>query len=223
MALFFNSIDQYSSSLYEIARGLVRSRNNQAKQVEELARQLRQVEVEKKQLAEHLQQSQQQLDEARQEANQWRREMEILRQQPIRLPSDLPLPHHCYGPKMIALCLNLAKQVGFRPAETAMKTVFAWLGIDAKTPSWWSIRLWSCRVGVAQLLEPVEAADDWIWMADHSNQIGSEKVLQILGIRASQLPQPGQPLRRQDLHVLAVVPRTSWTREDDRRECLNVH
>jgi hypothetical protein len=218
MALFFNSVGEYSSSLYETARCLLRSRNNQAKRAEEQARQTQEVRSRNEQLAEQLQQTQQQLEQARQELHQQRQEIEVLRQQPIRLPSDLPLPYHSYGPKMISLCLNLAKQVGFRPAQTAMKTVFEWLGIDARIPSWGSIRSWSCRVGVAELQESVEAANDWIWMADHSNQIGTEKVLQVLGIRASQLPQFGQTLRLQDMRVLAVVPGTSWTREDVRRE-----
>ena len=46
---------------------------------------------------------------------------------------------------------------------------------DCKT-----VRRWLMRVGVAALEEPVEVAEDWIWMADHSNQIGPEKVLVIL-------------------------------------------
>jgi hypothetical protein len=51
-------------------------------------------------------------------------------------------------------------------------------------------------------------------MADHSNQIGREKVLTILGIRECNLPPPGQTLRHQDVRVLAVVPGTQWKRED---------
>ena len=85
-------------------------------------------------------------------------------------------------------------------------------------PSWDSMRSWACRVGIAQLREPVEKADDWIWLSDHSNQIGSEKIFQILDICASHLPPPGQTLRLQDMRVLAVVPGTSWKREDVRRE-----
>ena len=218
MVFFFKSIGEYKSSLYETARGLLLSRNNQAKRVEEQAQQTRQLRLRNEQLAEELQEAKKQLDQTQQLLRQHRRENEELRQQPVTLPTDLPLPHHCYGPKMISLCLELCKKVGFRPAETTLKIVFDWLGIDAKVPSWHSIRCWSCRVGIARLQEPVEKADDWIWMADHSNQIGAEKVLQILGIRASQLPQPGQTLRIQELRVLAVIPGTNWKREDVRRE-----
>jgi hypothetical protein len=99
-----------------------------------------------------------------------------------------------------------------------MKIIFDWLGIDTTIPSWDSIRCWACRVGVAQLQQVPEQADDWIWMSDHSNQIGTEKVLQILGIRASNLPPPGQTLRRQCMVVLAVIPGKDWKREDVRRE-----
>lgn len=218
MVLLLKTVGEYSSSLYETARGLLRSRNNQARRAEEQARRTRELELQNEQLTEELRESKQQLNQTQQLLRQQRQENEELRQQPVALPSDLPLPHHSYGPKMISLCLNLCKQVGFRPAATALKIIFDWLGIDAAIPSWDSMRCWSCRVGIAKLREPVEEADDWIWMADHSNQIGTEKVLQILGIRASRLPPPGQTLRLQDLRVLAVVPGTNWKREDVRRE-----
>ena len=73
------------------------------------------------------------------------------------------------------------------------------------------------RVGVSILKQNLEA-DDWIWIADHSNQIGQEQVLLIVGIRTSQLPAVGQTLGLKDMHVLAVVPGQSWKREDVRRE-----
>ena len=218
MELFFKSVSLYRSSLYETARGLLRSRNNQAKRAKEQAQHVRELRLRNKQLSEESQETKKQLEQTQQLLRQQRQKNEELLAQPVRLPSDLPLPHHCYGPKMISLCLNLCKNIGFRASATALKIVFDWLGIDTKIPSWDSIRCWSCRVGIAKLQEPVEKADDWIWMADHSHQIGTEKVLQILGIRASHLPPPGQTLRLQEMQVLAVVPGTSWNREDVRRE-----
>ncbi len=119
---------------------------------------------------------------------------------------------------MISLCLNLAKQIGFRPTETALKTVFDWLGLDAQVPSFDSIRTWSCRVGGAQLKSLERDGQKWIWMADHSNQIGQEKLLQIIGIRMNDLPPIGQTLPREKMVVLATVPGTRWTRDDVRRE-----
>jgi hypothetical protein len=218
MALLLNSVRQYSSDLYEVARGVLRSRNRQAQRAERLAQQVDELRLEKEQLELRLQTTEKELHQTRQLVRHEQRENQLLRQRPLTLPSDLPLPHHTFGPKMIALCLNLSNCLGFRSTETALQLIFQWLGITCRIPSHDVIRCWSLRVGIAQLQRPVEAADDWIWMADHSNQIGTEKVLQILGIRAADLPEPGQTLPLKAMHVLAVVPGENWKREDVRRE-----
>lgn len=218
MSLLFISLSQYSSDLYEVARGVLRSRNRQAARAETLDRQVRELRAENEQLALRLQATQKELDQTQQVVRQAQIEVQLLRQQPLKLPPDLPLPHHCFGPKMISLCLNLSNRIGFRSTATALRMIFQWQGIACQIPSHDVIRCWSLRVGVAQLQRPIEAADDWIWMADHSNQIGTEKVLQILGIRAADLPEPGQSLPIKSMHVLAVVPGENWKREDVRRE-----
>jgi len=218
MQVLFTQVSQYKSSIYEIARGVLRSRNRQAEINQEQSREVRELQMRLEQLSEQLQCNQKLLAQAHQELESQQRENEQLRRQPIRLSSDLPLPHHQFGPKMISLCLNLCKAIGFRPSETAIKIIFDWLRIDTKVPSWDSIRCWACRVGVAQLQQLPEHTKDMIWMTDHSNQIGQEKVLQILGIPASKLPPPGQTLSRQDMQVLAVIPGKDWKREDVRRE-----
>lgn len=66
------------------------------------------------------------------------------------------------------------------------------------------------RLGIASIHDSIEPADDWIWMADHSTQIGQKKVLAVLGVRASSLPEPGQTLKHKDVHVLCVQPGTEW-------------
>ena len=54
-ALFFKSVGQYRSSLYETARSLLRSRNNQARRAEEQAQQSRELRLQNEQLTEELQ------------------------------------------------------------------------------------------------------------------------------------------------------------------------
>lgn len=130
------------------------------------------------------------------------------------LPDDPPLVGHRYGLKMMSLCVNVARRVGLRATEAVLQIVFEWLGIVAAVPDWTAIRTWMQRLGVAAIEEPLERADDWVWLADHSNQIGPEKVLVVLGVQASQLPPPGTPLRHEDVHVLAVRPGTTWKIED---------
>jgi hypothetical protein len=51
-------------------------------------------------------------------------------------------------------------------------------------------------------------------MADHSNQIGPEKALVVLGVRASQMPPPGTTLKHEEVRLLTARPGTTWKRED---------
>lgn len=217
MRLSAESVGEYRSTWYETARNLFRSRSTQRARADRLAEQNRELKLRTEQLVAQLREAEERQDQAQQRIHQQQQEIEELRRQPIKLPSDLPLPHHTFGPKMISLGLNLCKEIGFRPAETALRIIFDWMGVKADIPSFDAIRVWACRVGIAQLHAPVEG-DDWIWLVDHSNQIGQEKVLQIIGIRAKELPPLGETLPLEKMHVLATIPGTSWTRDDVRRE-----
>jgi hypothetical protein len=73
-------------------------------------------------------------------------------------------------------------------------------------------RLWLLRIGLAALLRPKVIADDWVWMVDHSVQIGQCKCLVILGIRLCDFPED-RPLCHQDMEPIALVPMTSSTRQ----------
>ena len=132
MSLLFNSISQYSSDLYEVARGLLRSRSHQAQRAETQEQINRKLGLKSEQLAKRLKTTQEQLEQSQQLLLQEQQENQTLRQQPVTLPSDLPLPHHSFGPKMISLCLNLGNRVGFRTAETALRVIFDWLGVETK-------------------------------------------------------------------------------------------
>lgn len=83
-----------------------------------------------------------------------------------------------------------------------------------EAPDWTTGRLWLLRIGHAKLTRPLPQADDWVWLIDHSVQIGQEKCLVILGIRRCDLPPRGQSLRHEQMELVALVPRTSWTKQD---------
>ena len=214
MGLFLKTVGQYRASAYEIARNLLRSRNTQRERAARLEREV----AHQKRANARLQAEQRRLDEqlrlAQQERDQARQELQQLREQPLVLPNDPPLPHHTYGPSMISVCIQLAKKLGLRASTEALKIVLDWLSIPAKIPCWTSVRQWLCRMGTDEITHSRERHEDWIWLADHSNQIGQEKVLTILGIRECHLPPPGRTLRHQDVRVLAVLPGTRWKRED---------
>jgi hypothetical protein len=85
-------------------------------------------------------------------------------------------------------------------------------GDDQATPHPSTCRIWLMRIGLAALTRPLDIAEDWVWMADHSIQIGQCKCLVILGIRTSNLP-PGRPLTHHDMEPIALVPMINSTRQ----------
>lgn len=76
-----------------------------------------------------------------------------------------------------------------------------------------SVRWWLQRLGLFALREPLEKADDWVWIIDHSVQLGDTKVCVVLGLRLRQSPLPGRALRHEDMRTLAVLPVQSSTGE----------
>jgi hypothetical protein len=88
-------------------------------------------------------------------------------------------------------------------------------GFDFPVPHYTTVRLWLLRVGLHKLNRPKEQASDWVWIIDHSNQIGKEKCLVILGVRVSQLPPPGKdyPLRLEQMEPIELEPVTVSDKE----------
>ena len=130
------------------------------------------------------------------------------------LDADVPGGGSGYGVDMIALCLRLVLQggVSLRGVPRVLAVIAEACGWSMDIPHWTTGRLWLMRLGHAMLTQPLEQANDWVWLTDHSVQIGQEKCLAIVGIRLRDLPKPGVCLRHHDLHLIAFVPRTSWTR-----------
>jgi hypothetical protein len=69
-----------------------------------------------------------------------------------------------------------------------------------------SVRWWLQRLGLFTLQEPLEHTDDWVWLVDHSVQLGETKVCVVLGLRLSESPLPGRALRHDDVRTLAIIP-----------------
>jgi hypothetical protein len=205
---------QFKSPLRVVVSVLCRSRQNKWRkarrlklQLDEAQRRIDRQEAEIQRQKEHILALQEQVRRLEYQNRQQA-------QMGCRLPDDPPLKGHKFGRRMIRLAVNLARVVGLRPTKRVLKIVWEWLGVKQQLPNWATIRMWLLRVGVAALQEPIEPADDWVWMADHSNQIGPEKALVVLGVRASQLPPPGETLKHEDVHLLTVRPGTAWKRDD---------
>jgi len=201
----------YKSPLRVVVQVLLRSRDGWIRKGNEFKLKLKETE---QRLAQYELAGERQSREIRQLKEQIRRLEAEKQQTRCRLPADPPIGSHGYGARMICLAVNLAKTVGLRPASRVMEIMFDWLDVEEKVPCPTAIRNWLQRLGVAALKEPIEEADDQIWMVDHSNQIGPEKALVMLSVRASKLPPPGTALRHEDVRVLTVQPGIHWKRED---------
>jgi hypothetical protein len=99
-----------------------------------------------------------------------------------------------------------------RCAASVLGSLGAAAGHDEIAPHGSTGRLWLLRLGLAALRRPKVLAADWVWMVDHSVQIGRCKCLVILGVRLCEWPE-GRPLCHQDMEPIALVPMTDSTRQ----------
>ena len=211
----FVRVRNFKSRVRVVAAFLLRSRETQAERAKQRARKIRDLETIIRQQERTIREKDEQRATQRRRIAELEAENEALRKQPLRFPDDPRLPAHEFGSMMIAMCVELVRRVGFRATPDVLEIVFDALGIEVKKlPDWTTVRTWALRVGVAAIDRPIEPADDWIWMADHSNQIGPEKVLSVIVLRACNMPPPGQSLRHEDVRVLDLVVGTQWKREE---------
>ena len=74
-------------------------------------------------------------------------------------------------------------------------------------PSVSAIRSWLLRVGLYALTRPLQRRPRaWVWLVDHTIQIGTLKVLVILGCPLDRVPFGERALQLADLQMVALVP-----------------
>ena len=123
-----------------------------------------------------------------------------------------PVPRQQFSLEEIQFVLQyllLQARTGFRAASRVVAAIVQFLGVSWEIPEHTTGRTWLLRVALYQLERPKQKADDWIWIVDHTVQIGPEKCLVVLGVRVCELPPPGECLRLEHLHPLKMFPVTS--------------
>jgi len=118
--------------------------------------------------------------------------------------------HHAYPVGQIELFLALvcSAAASLRCAGRVIELVVARFGLARPCPSWSTGRLWVLRVGYYKLTRAKVRADDWVWIVDHTVQVGAEKCLVILGVRLCDLPPAGRCLSHAEVEPLALLPVT---------------
>jgi len=115
--------------------------------------------------------------------------------------------HHQYSVDHIMLSLSfvLSAASSLRGASRCLETIITHLQLSLPVPSWYTIRLWLLRLGYYKLTRPKELATDWIWIVDHTIQLGEEKALVILGIRMCEIPS-SSCLKYEDMEPITLLP-----------------
>jgi hypothetical protein len=116
--------------------------------------------------------------------------------------------HHQYSVGTIGLFLALVLTVatGLRCASRVLALWGEVWEHPEAVPAWETGRWWVLRVGYYKLTRPKAQAADWVWIVDHTYQLGRQKCLVILGLRLSALPPRGQCLRHEDVEPLVLEP-----------------
>lgn len=84
-----------------------------------------------------------------------------------------------------------------------------WCGTPLVPASHYSVRLWLLRLGLYHLVRPKQQADDWMWIIDHTLQLGDRKCLVIVGLRQSAWEQAeSRVLSHKDVELLDLQPVT---------------
>ncbi len=125
----------------------------------------------------------------------------------------LPYHHYTLQDVLLFVRLVLTGRASLRCAGRVPEIVSQVSGVSLGQPDWTTGRLWLLRLGLYKLTRPKTAADDWAWLVDHSVQIGTTKCLLVLGIRLSELPAAGEPLRHEDFEPIELLPVESSTKE----------
>jgi hypothetical protein len=73
-------------------------------------------------------------------------------------------------------------------------------------PSFTTLRAWVLRLGCYALLCPLPQDVPWLWIIDHTIQIGAKKLLLIVGCPLADVPFGQRSLSLADLRLVALVP-----------------
>lgn len=71
--------------------------------------------------------------------------------------------------------------------------------VSFAVPSFSTIRMWLLRVGYYNLMRPLDKTKSWLWLVDHTIQIGTQKILVILGCPIDDVPFGQRALQLSDL------------------------
>jgi hypothetical protein len=115
---------------------------------------------------------------------------------------------HRFSVGIVSLFLQMVVKAAtsFRGAAAVLKLCGPHWPYAGGIPCWNSGRWWLLRVGLFELCREKPRADDWVWMMDHTIQLGPWKCLVVIGVRLSSWLEDRRPLRHEDVALLNLTP-----------------
>jgi hypothetical protein len=114
---------------------------------------------------------------------------------------------------VLALELVLHAGASFHGAAATLAVCARHGYLEGPTPAASTIRAWLLRVGCARLSGPLDQHGPWVWLMDHTLQIGEHKLFVIAGCPLDAIPFGQRPLVLADLTVIALVPMTTCNQQ----------
>ena len=152
---------------------------------------------------------------SKEQARYYKEQNQKLRQQVAELRQRLTaqrVAHHHYPAQMMAIAVFIAVHGGsLRVAAAAaafLAQLFGWSGYGRPSAS--TVRTWVLRCGLHILKSSKNLQGDMVLIIDESIQIGSEKLLLLLGLPLHKDRSYCQPLTGQDVKVLGMEVQSSW-------------
>jgi hypothetical protein len=116
---------------------------------------------------------------------------------------------------VICLVCDLLTRTGisFRTVAATLALIVQRWDLRIRTPSATAIRWWILRLGCYSLICPLPKDKVWVWLIDHTLQIGSLKLFVMVGCPLEDVPFGERNLRLEDLRLIALVPMAQATHE----------
>lgn len=124
----------------------------------------------------------------------------------------VPSHSHSLGLMRLFLQLVLRSAVGLRGAASVLNVASFLFPTAERAPSPNGGQMWLLRVGLYELSRTKERADDWVWLMDHTIQIGRVKCFVVVGVRLAAWeakradPDQSPALSHHDLSVWKIEP-----------------
>ena len=120
-----------------------------------------------------------------------------------------------YSCSLVSLFVDLflRTSVSLRGAASAFAVFVRHFHLDLPVPSFTTIRAWVLRLGCYALLCPLPQDVPWLWIIDHTIQIGNQKLFLIVGCPLADVPFAQRCLSLADLRLVALVPMAQSNQE----------